>query len=227
MRLLMDDGLVVSKSRSQRAVYAPDQEQAAGEVHRLERPVVLLIGGYAGSGKSELARMVARETGWAILDKDTLTRPVVEAALEVLGVSPHDRESETYLTKVRPREYEALTAAIEEQLECGNSAIASAPFIREFQDLSWIHRIQATCTALGAEVVLVWVRCDPDSMHTYIRRRGAARDAAKLADWEGYISRIDLGFEPPVDHVVIENSLASEPLQAQAGRLVKQALGVR
>jgi DNA-binding transcriptional regulator YhcF (GntR family) len=95
MRLLMDDGLVVSKSRSQRAVYAPDQEQAAGEVHRLERPVVLLIGGYAGSGKSELARMVARETGWAILDKDTLTRPVVEAALEVLGVSPHDRESET------------------------------------------------------------------------------------------------------------------------------------
>jgi DNA-binding transcriptional regulator YhcF (GntR family) len=227
MRLLMEDGLVVSKSRSQRAVHAPDQDETRGEVQRLEKPVALLIGGYAGSGKSELARMVSRETGWAVIDKDTITRPVVEATLEILGVSPHDRESDVYLSKVRPREYEAVAAAIEEQLECGNSAIASAPFIREFTDMSWIHRLQASCTALNAQVILVWVRCDPVSMHTYIRRRGAARDAAKLADWEGYLSHLDLAFQPPTEHVIIENSLASEPLQAQAARLVKKAMGIR
>ena len=227
MRLLMADGLVVSKSRSQRVVNAPDQDETRGEVHRLEKPVVLLIGGYAGSGKSELARMVSRETGWAVIDKDTITRPVVEAALEILGASPHDRESEVYLTRIRPREYEAVTAAIEEQLECGNSVIASAPFLREFADLSWIHRVQATFTALGAEVIVVWVRCDPESMHTYIRRRGAARDATKLANWEEYVSGLTLDFQPPVDHVTVENSLNSEPLQAQAARLVNKALGVR
>lgn len=227
MRLLVEDGKVLSKSRSQRVVHAPDQEEARGEVHRLQKPVVILIGGYAGSGKSELARMVARETGWAVLDKDTLTRPVVEAALEILGVSPHDRESETYLSKVRPREYEAVAAAIEEQLECGNSAIASAPFLQEFTDVSWIHRIQATCTALNAESLFVWVRCDPQSMHTYIRRRGAARDAAKLAAWEEYVSNLDLGFRPPVEHVAVENSLNSAPLQAQAAQLVKDVMRAR
>ncbi|RKR98963.1 regulatory GntR family protein [Nocardiopsis sp. Huas11] len=227
MRLLVEDGKVVSKSRSQRVVHAPDHEEIRGEVHRLQKPAVILIGGYAGSGKSELARMVARETGWAVLDKDTLSRPLVEASLEVLGLSPHDRESDTYLSKVRPREYEALAAAIEEQLECGNSAIASAPFLKEFTDVSWIHRVQATCTALNAESIFVWVRCDPQSMHTYIRRRGAARDAAKLAAWDDYVSNLDLDFHLPVEHVVVENSLSSAPLQAQAAQLVKEAMKAR
>ena len=36
-------------------------------------------------------------TGWPMLDKDTMTRPVVEAALEITGQPPNDRESETYL----------------------------------------------------------------------------------------------------------------------------------
>ena len=34
-----------------------------------------------------------------MLDKDTLTRPMVEAALEAMGLSPNDRESDQYLTR--------------------------------------------------------------------------------------------------------------------------------
>lgn len=221
MRLLVEEGVVVSKSRSQRVIHAPDQEVRSKRV-RLDQPVVLLIGGYAGSGKSELGRMIARETGWPILDKDTLTRPVVEAALEVMGASPHDRESDIYLSRVRPREYEALAAAIDEQLECGTSAVATAPYLQEFTDLTWVDRMRATYEAVGAHVVFVWVRCDPASMHTYIRRRGAARDSAKLANWSAYVSGLDMDFRPPVEHVIVENSLSSRPLQEQAVELVKQ-----
>src|SRR5262249_62290760 len=130
MKLLTSEGLIVSKPRAGRVVHAPDQ------VHRNEvppsTPHVLLIGGYAGSGKTELGRVLIRETGWPMLDKDTLTRPVAEVALEVLGQSPNDRESEVYLSKIRPREYEALMAAAHENVECGNSAIVTAPFLREF-----------------------------------------------------------------------------------------------
>lgn len=222
MKLLVDEGLVVSKSRSKRVVNKPDQQER--QDLRPKRPHVVLIGGYAGSGKSELGRILARETGWPILDKDTITRPVVEAALEVMGVSPHDRESDAYLETVRPREYEALSSATLENVECGSSAIVTAPFIREFKDTAWIERVQASYAALNATTAVVWVYCDADTMHTYIRHRGAARDAAKLADWRSYLAGIDLDFRPEVEHRVINNCASSAPLQVQAKSLLMSIL---
>jgi len=223
MRVLAEEGLVTSKSRSKRVVTAP--RQAERSETRPLRPYVLLIGGYAGSGKTELGRILARESGWPILDKDTLTRPVVEAALETLGQSPHDRESETYLRTVRPREYEALSAAALENVQCGNSVIVTAPFIREFGDLAWVTRTQATYATMQAETVFVWVYCNADSMRTYIRHRGAARDAAKLADWPAYLETINLDMRPSVPHLVIDNSTSSAPLQEQAKELLRSVFG--
>jgi DNA-binding transcriptional regulator YhcF (GntR family)/gluconate kinase len=222
MKLLTDEGLITSKSRSKRIVHAPNQARS-NEI-RLRTPRVILIGGYAGSGKTELGRILARETGWPMLDKDTLTRPVVEAALEVLGKSPDDRESTDYLTKIRPREYEALAAATNENVACGNSAIVTAPFIREFNDSAWLDRIRASHAAMNAETTFVWVYCDADTMHTYIRHRGAARDAVKLSDWSGYLSQVDVTFRPAAPHVLVDNCASGIPLQNQARELLATIL---
>lgn len=223
MKALAAEGIVVSKSRSKRIVSAPQQPRRPNV--RTSEPHVLLIGGYAGSGKTELGRILARETGWPMLDKDTLTRPVVEAALEMIGLSPHDRESEDYMIKIRPREYEALSAAMLENVGCNSSTIVTAPFIREFSQKAWINRMRATLKDLNASATLVWVYCNEESMQMYIRRRGAARDGAKLADWSGYISSIDLDFRPHGPHHVINNSVSGEPLQDQARQLLKTVLG--
>ncbi|MEW2444837.1 GntR family transcriptional regulator [Micromonospora marina] len=222
MKVLAEEGLVINESRSKRVVNAPEQLRRS-EV-RPQRPRVLLVGGYAGSGKTELGRILARETGWPMLDKDTLTRPVVEAALETLGQSPHDRESQIYLNKVRPREYEALQDAAIENVQCGNSVIVTAPFIKEFNDAAWLARIRASYEATKAAVTVVWVYCDADTMLTYVRRRGAARDAYKLADWDGYLSTINLDFRPAAVHLVVDNCASSAPLQEQAKDLVKGIL---
>lgn len=222
MKLLAQEGLIESKSRSKRVVRAPGQARAS-EI-RLRRPNVVLVGGYAGSGKTELGRILARETGWPMLDKDTLTRPVVEAALEFIGHSPNDRESSDYLHKIRPREYEALAAAAHENVMCGNSVIVTAPFIREFNDEAWIKRTQAAYSDMGAKTVLVWLYCDTDVMHTYVRRRGAARDAVKLANWSTYIAGIDTDFRPPVPHHLIDNCASGLPLQQQAKELLARIL---
>lgn len=222
MKVLADEGLVVSKSRSKRVVRSDLSHE-----NRVRPPIphVILIGGYAGSGKTELGRILARETGWPMLDKDTLTRPVVEVALELLGKSPHDRESDTYVQSIRPREYEALVAAANENLECGNSVILTAPFIRELNDAVWINRTQAGFAALNADVHLVWVYCDVETMHTYIRRRGAARDSSKLADWAGYVASIDVDFRPAAPHALIDNRASSDPLQPQAKEFLRKAIG--
>ncbi|MGC5330668.1 GntR family transcriptional regulator [Micromonospora sp. DT62] len=222
MKILASEGLIESKSRSKRTVRSASQ-RVADEV-RLKRPNVVLVGGYPGSGKTELGRILARETGWPMLDKDTLTRPVVEAALEFIGHSPNDRESDEYLNQVRPREYEALAAAIHENLLCGNSVIATAPFIREFGDEAWISRTEAVYQDMGAKTVLVWLYCDKEVMHTYVRRRGAARDAAKLANWPQYISGIDVDFRPPRPHHLVDNCASGRPLQEQARGLLDEIL---
>lgn len=54
----------------------------------------------------------------------------------------------------------------------------------------------------GLGVTLVWVDCDVETMHTYLRRRGAARDSIKLGDWDGYLAKIDIDFRHAAEHLV-------------------------
>jgi predicted kinase/predicted DNA-binding protein (UPF0251 family) len=218
MEHLAADGLVENVSRSRRIVRSGITPPSADGEPR--QPRVFLIGGYAGSGKSELARVLSRLTGAAIIDKDTITRPVVERLLEDLGRPAHDRESQTYLEQVRPHEYEALLATIQENAEVGVGVIATAPFIREFKDGAWIERVSTRLNAAGVGLTLVWVRCDASTMHTYLKRRGAARDTGKLVDWSDYVAGIDLNFQPAADHIIIDNSASSEPLQNQATKML-------
>jgi len=216
MDILAAEGLIIGKPRAGRIVnYPPPAERSAPS-----RPTVLLIGGYAGSGKTELGRILARRTHWPMLDKDTTTRPVVEQALELLGESPHDRESKLYRESIRPAEYDALIAGMIENVECGTSAIVTAPFSLELADRTWCDRTAANLARLGADLHVIWVRTDAESMRRYIRHRGAARDAAKLANWEGYLSGLNLVFEPAIDHTIINNSADARPLQEQAEQLL-------
>ncbi|MGW4395514.1 GntR family transcriptional regulator [Amycolatopsis nivea] len=222
MDLLGKKGLVVSKARSARTVNAPDQE--VRREASTSTPQVIMIGGYAGSGKTELGRVLARETGWPMLDKDSLTRFVVEAALEMMGLSRNDRESEEYLTRIRPGEYSSLLEAMTENVQVGNSAIVTAPFIREFSDEAWLNRQFAACRNLGATLTVVWVYCDEETMHTYVKHRDAPRDSSKLANWEGYMKGVNLNFRPPVPHVVIDNSVSGGLLVDQARSLVAKVV---
>ena len=61
----------------------PGEERRARQ--ETEAPTILVVGGYAGSGKTELGRIIARLIGWRLFDKDSATGPVVEMALVELG----------------------------------------------------------------------------------------------------------------------------------------------
>lgn len=162
------------------------------------RPSLALVGGYAGSGKSEFARSLSTVTSWAFLDKDTISRPLVESLLKCVGHDPNDRESETYLEQIRPQEYRSLMDSAFEQLSCGLSTIATAPFLRELADRRWLDRLDSRCATSGVELVVVWVSCDLESMYDYLWSRGAARDSWKLNNWAEYSAGVNIDFRPAV-----------------------------
>ena len=192
------------------------------------RPLLVLVGGFAGSGKSEFSQFLAATTGWALLDKDILTRPLTESMLTVLGADPNDRHTPTYQRHVRPLEYRSLLAAALANLTQGVSSVATAPFLSELPDKAWLARLARRCAVDGADLAVVWVDTDVDSMHTYLQLRDAARDTWKLNHWDDYLTSVDLSTRPGVPHVVIDNSRhAALALGEQAQRFAELTADAR
>lgn len=197
---------VDSGSLHNRVVDAWRRHATGGSV---DGPTVILVGGYAGSGKSEFAKFLGGLTGWPILDKDSLTRPLVDQLLVAMGGQAHDRSSELYREKVRPLEYRCLMEAAWDNVDCGISVVLDAPFISEFSQAEWMQRFQNRCRSKRVSVASIWVQCDPESMREYIEFRGAARDAWKMEAWEEYVSGLDLELRPQGPHFIVDNRLGA------------------
>ncbi|MEU1568620.1 AAA family ATPase [Streptomyces mirabilis] len=208
-----------SYSWQQRVMEAWKRRRTGGDPHR---PCVVLVGGYAGSGKTEYAKFLTQLTGWPLVDKDPLTRPLVEPLLTALGSQAHDRHTDLYRTKVRPAEYAALMQAVYSHVACGISAVVTAPFIAELTDKQWMERLINKCASHNVEVAPIWVQCDVESMHEYISHRGAARDAWKLERWDEYVATVDVDLRPVVPHLVVDNRMGAAISLADQAR---QAIG--
>ncbi|MFD3542072.1 AAA family ATPase [Streptomyces sp. NPDC058662] len=177
---------------------------------------LVLVAGYAGSGKSEAGKMMSQATGWPLLDKDTLTRPLTESLLTHLNGDPDDRQSSVYAESVRPLEYESLMKACWENLECGVPVVAVAPFLGEVVDEQWAVRTRRHCARLGAGLEVVWVDSDASSMRERLTSRNAARDTWKLANWRRYLASISLERRPVGEFHLVDNRItAMTPLAEQ------------
>ncbi|MFG2230818.1 AAA family ATPase [Streptomyces sp. NPDC048723] len=177
---------------------------------------LVLVAGFAGSGKSEAGKMMSQATGWPLLDKDTLTRPLTESLLSHLNGDPDDRQSSVYAENVRPLEYESLMKACWENLECGVPVVAVAPFLGEVVDDQWYARTRRHCSRLGAGLEVVWVDSDASSMRERLTSRNAARDTWKLANWRQYLGSISLERRPVGEFHFVDNRItAMTPLAEQ------------
>ncbi|MFF2123549.1 AAA family ATPase [Kitasatospora sp. NPDC058184] len=200
----------------QRIMDAWRRRHTGGDPHR---PTLVLVGGYAGSGKTEFARFLSEISGWPLLDKDPMCRPLVESLLTALGSDRNDRHTETYVSKVRPLEYESLLAAANANIDCGISSIVTAPLVAELRDEGWMRRLQSRCDARKVKVAPVWVKCDVESMRDYIGHRSAARDTWKLDNWEQYVAGLDMDLRPVVPHLVVDNRFGAAVAMADQARL--------
>lgn len=170
---------------------------------------VVVVAGHAGSGKTEYSKLLGVRTGWPLLDKDTLTRPFVEALSGELAGDPHDRHSPTYLDQVRPLEYQVLLETMWETLEFGApGVVVTAPFIKELFDAQWVEDLDFDCELKGVRLTIVWVHCDHETLKGRIVSRGAPRDRWKLLNWRSWVDSLAEPTMPRVD-VHVDNSAES------------------
>ena len=150
----------------------------------------LVVVGSAGSGKSTVAREIARRCTAVYLDKDRLAGPLVEVALSAGGHAPQEREDSTfYRDEVMPAEYASLLSVAADNLRLGLPVVIDAPFAGYLQDPHFLE--SATAAALwppGVHTVVLRVVTSESQTRRRLEARGLGRDHAKLAMWDTYWS---------------------------------------
>jgi predicted kinase len=154
----------------------------------VNEPVLLVVIGTAGSGKSTVAQRLAQEHGAAYLDKDTLGARFVDAALSAAGHAPGDRESNAYYREhILPLEYDSLLDVAAANLRLGLSVVLDAPFTPYLSDPQYIVRAAERFTwPAGVRVEVVCVRVAPEVLKERLTSRALDRDHWKLANWDEY-----------------------------------------
>ena len=154
---------------------------------------LILVAGYAGSGKTRVGYDLARQLPACYLDKDTLGAPFVERLLAALDQPPGDRDGVLYREEIRPLEYQSLTATGLEAAALGADVVLSAPFLVQLIDRAWVSQLKTQAGDCNVQLKVVWVASDPGTLRRRMSERGSVRDRAKLANWDVYAASVTEG----------------------------------
>jgi predicted kinase len=180
---------------------------------------VWVVAGAPGVGKSTVAQalLVAVRPPPALLDKDTLFADLAGEVLAAHGRPSGEREGPWYDEHVKRHEYTALARAAREIRGSGCPVLLVAPFTEQIRDpdrwRQWVDRLG------GQPVVLVWVGCDPGTLHARLIGRGRSRDSGKLDDFDAFARRTRPDTPPPVRHHAVWTSVGAEPVGSQVVRI--------
>ncbi len=137
-----------------------------------------IVCGLPASGKTTFATQLARETGSALIDSDTATDLIIQAAHRAADLDPHDRDSPTYKKTYREPVYETLFALATANLPHTNVIIAG-PFTAELQDKSsWMKTLEQRFP--DHHIQLHHLEIPETERLKRMKNRGELRDAAKL-----------------------------------------------
>ncbi|CAM5696283.1 AAA family ATPase [Streptomyces purpurascens] len=151
-------------------------------------PRAYFVIGPAGSGKSTVARLLARLTGAVYIDKDTACTRFTEALLELAGTDPSERDLNPYYqSAVMDLEYLTVLDLARDNLAVGRPVVLDAPFGRYFSRPDYLAEVaERHSWPRHAEPVVVRVETDSDTARARVLARGCARDVSKLADWDAF-----------------------------------------
>jgi predicted kinase len=189
----------------------------------VSRPIAVLISGAAGTGKSTLAAALAPRLGAAVLDLDVATGPLTDVVTDLLGQTDLSDPRVAELTRA-PR-YETLLALAEDNLRAGTPVVLVAPFTAERSPAGWAM-VADRLGPHAAGLVLIWLDVPPQQLAERLKRRGAARDSAKVVDPEAFLATVHRD-PPAVPHLALD---ATRPvailLEGVAGYMARLGLAI-
>jgi len=159
-------------------------------------PVLAVVCGLPGVGKSTVAHAIADRIGATVLRTDVIRKD--------LYANPRYTTAETVAV------YDELLTRSFDRLDVGESVVLDATFKTSER------RIQARdlATQVGAAFRLVRVECD----ESVLERRIRARDGVSDADFDVHVEFRER-FDPvELDHVVIDNSGSVAATEARVAR---------
>jgi predicted kinase len=166
------------------------------------QPVLMLVAGGPGAGKTVIGRALARAIPTAmLLDKDVVASPWLDPLLARLNRGAVDRDSAVYWDELRPLEYASLFAAAYDNLGVGKTAIVVAPLAPELRDREWVDGVRARADACAARLAVLWIAADEADARERMIARNDTRDAWKLAHWDAFNERNPYAAPAPMTHV--------------------------
>ena len=185
----LDDPLVPPAEKEESARIASRYFQLAHSYVLAEgRPLLILVGGLIGTGKTTVAEALAERGGFTLVSSDVVRKALV-------GIAPTDRRWESYEAGIyspeyTERTYDELFRRAKEALSEGDSVILDA----SFKKASDRERAKALAEEVGAELWVVECTADEDTIRSRLEER-ARTQAVSDGRWDIF-EDIRRGFEP-------------------------------
>lgn len=137
---------------------------AAAQALRIQ-PVLYLMTGLSGTGKSTMARSISRACNVPIVASDDVRKELAGRS----GPAPADWGQGIYASEWTGRTYARLRQIARERLQAGQGVIVDATFL----DTEQRERCAGVAAAADVPAMLVETVCDPDTALARIRARAA------------------------------------------------------
>lgn len=179
---------------------------------------LILVGSPPACGKTYISMELAKRLNNPVyLDKDSII-PLSKMVFKA-GNQPYNRDSKFFKEYLRDAEYEAILQVTFESLLFNEHVILNAPFSKELRDKQYIKALKEKLKTYNAELVPVWVDCDPEVAHKRMIERNSDRDTWKLANWNQYVKTQDFSL-PDIEGLHIVNNSTPESFETDIEKIL-------
>ncbi len=181
-------------------------------------PLVLALTGLPGTGKTCLAdALYPLLPGFAFVDVDTLTIPLVQTALRISGLTLEEASASGDLTRLRDAQYECLFAQTRQLVGFGRDVLMVGSMSTELADPPRFHEVAASFAP--ADLLLIRTHAPATVVPARLEQRAGYWDRLRLKRWSVDGARYDAPAPLPVRGLEVDTTTGT-PRQL-AGRVVE------